>query len=127
MRLSGPSPCPRAQGQASDRACAAPATSSSTPWANRPMRRPSCEKDRKSTRLNSSHLVISYAVFCLKKKTEPHTGRSKGFGLVEMSTDQEAAHAIHQSNGADYGDRNMLNAAAPHMHPRDACRGSSGG
>src|SRR5256885_7652833 len=29
--------------------------------------------DRKSTRLNSSHLVISYAVFCLKKKTEPST------------------------------------------------------
>src|SRR5256885_11045984 len=26
--------------------------------------------DRKSTRLNSSHLVISYAVFCLKKKNE---------------------------------------------------------
>src|SRR5256885_10348730 len=26
------------------------------------------EADRKSTRLNSSHLVISYAVFCLKKK-----------------------------------------------------------
>src|SRR5256885_3493457 len=26
------------------------------------------ERDRKSTRLNSSHLVISYAVFCLKKK-----------------------------------------------------------
>src|SRR5256885_11581932 len=36
--------------------------------------------DRKSTRLNSSHLVISYAVFCLKKKkriistTQSHTG-----------------------------------------------------
>src|SRR5256885_3377417 len=28
--------------------------------------------DRKSTRLNSSHLVISYAVFCLKKKTLVH-------------------------------------------------------
>src|SRR5688500_18268514 len=27
-----------------------------------------CNQDRKSTRLNSSHLVISYAVFCLKKK-----------------------------------------------------------
>src|SRR5256885_6902522 len=27
--------------------------------------------DRKSTRLNSSHLVISYAVFCLKKKISP--------------------------------------------------------
>src|SRR5256885_3274393 len=32
------------------------------------------EIDRKSTRLNSSHLVISYAVFCLKKKknTDPY-------------------------------------------------------
>src|SRR3989454_7698906 len=28
--------------------------------------------DRKSTRLNSSHLVISYAVFCLKKKKKTH-------------------------------------------------------
>src|SRR2546426_9013067 len=28
-------------------------------------------RDRKSTRLNSSHLVISYAVFCLKKKKNP--------------------------------------------------------
>src|SRR5256885_8487825 len=28
-------------------------------------------QDRKSTRLNSSHLVISYAVFCLKKKNNP--------------------------------------------------------
>src|SRR5256885_6943883 len=29
---------------------------------------PIIRRDRKSTRLNSSHLVISYAVFCLKKK-----------------------------------------------------------
>src|SRR5260221_10103879 len=29
-----------------------------------------CWRDRKSTRLNSSHTVISYAVFCLKKKKE---------------------------------------------------------
>src|SRR5256885_7002062 len=29
--------------------------------------------DRKSTRLNSSHLVISYAVFCLKKKNKKYT------------------------------------------------------
>src|SRR5688500_19907050 len=34
-----------------------------------PRRRPRAARpDRKSTRLNSSHLVISYAVFCLKKK-----------------------------------------------------------
>src|SRR5947208_12839729 len=29
---------------------------------------PDCKIDRKSTRLNSSHQIISYAVFCLKKK-----------------------------------------------------------
>src|SRR5437773_12282630 len=29
--------------------------------------------DRKSTRLNSSHITISYAVFCLKKKTPKHS------------------------------------------------------
>src|SRR5256885_9403261 len=34
----------------------------------RPVRPGGRRQDRKSTRLNSSHLVISYAVFCLKKK-----------------------------------------------------------
>src|SRR5205809_2315820 len=32
-------------------------------------------RDRKSTRLNSSHGYISYAVFCLKKKTDERDGR----------------------------------------------------
>src|SRR4051812_49694569 len=32
-------------------------------------------RDRKSTRLNSSHMSISYAVFCLKKKKETYTRR----------------------------------------------------
>src|SRR3712207_7488916 len=31
-----------------------------------------CRRDRKSTRLNSSHANISYAVFCLKKKKKKH-------------------------------------------------------
>src|SRR2546426_6686416 len=34
------------------------------------------EQDRKSTRLNSSHLVISYAVFCLKKKKRKNANRA---------------------------------------------------
>src|SRR5258708_14186042 len=33
--------------------------------------------DRKSTRLNSSHQIISYAVFCLKKKNINHSRRSE--------------------------------------------------
>src|SRR2546426_9232306 len=37
-------------------------------FANRVCERGDVAGDRKSTRLNSSHLVISYAVFCLKKK-----------------------------------------------------------
>src|SRR5438309_7748885 len=35
-------------------------------------------RDRKSTRLNSSHSSISYAVFCLKKKNRPRGGRIRG-------------------------------------------------
>src|SRR5438270_7236075 len=38
-------------------------------------------RDRKSTRLNSSHSQISYAVFCLKKK---NTGRQKGRATLAM-------------------------------------------
>src|SRR5437899_9605996 len=43
--------------------CFIAATASSTDWRNC-----AANGDRKSTRLNSSHLGISYAVFCLKKK-----------------------------------------------------------
>src|SRR3712207_6891394 len=38
-----------------------------------PCRRQRVMRDRKSTRLNSSHANISYAVFCLKKKTTNYT------------------------------------------------------
>src|SRR5947207_12377266 len=44
-------------------------------------RRAGRPRDRKSTRLNSSHTVISYAVFCLKKKnktTTPPSCRGRG-------------------------------------------------
>src|ERR1035438_10672817 len=37
---------------------------------------PKWDRDRKSTRLNSSHLGISYAVFCLKKKKKRHLRHS---------------------------------------------------
>src|SRR2546426_1997176 len=42
---------------------------------------PAPSRDRKSTRLNSSHLVISYAVFCLKKKK--HKKRCAQSGIRE--------------------------------------------
>src|SRR5256885_11895154 len=43
-----------------------PSSVTTSPKAKKP------SADRKSTRLNSSHLVISYAVFCLKKKKNKH-------------------------------------------------------
>src|SRR5256885_12150908 len=41
--------------------------------------------DRKSTRLNSSHLVISYAVFCLKKKKIQHSNTNTVTILTAVS------------------------------------------
>ena len=58
--------------------------------------------------------------------TDRDTGRSKGFGFVEMSTDQEAADAIQRFNGADYGGRAMTVAEARPMAPRED-RGFGGG
>src|SRR3989454_5880399 len=47
-------------------------------------------RDRKSTRLNSSHLVISYAVFCLKKKkkTQKHNPASRSNRRSPCTTSQ---------------------------------------
>src|SRR5256885_4338881 len=42
-------------------------------------------QDRKSTRLNSSHLVISYAVFCLKKKKKSST-QSRDYPYTTSNT-----------------------------------------
>src|SRR2546426_5805855 len=43
------------------------------------------EIDRKSTRLNSSHLVISYAVFCLKKKKNKQKSTARGVSNVQSN------------------------------------------
>src|SRR5438128_3803384 len=58
---------PRAARSAAWPACSAAATRSSS-GGRRPGRTSPRRRDRKSTRLNSSHGSISYAVFCLKKK-----------------------------------------------------------
>jgi RNA recognition motif-containing protein len=51
------------------------------------------------------------------------TGRARGFGFVEMSTDEEAQHAIDSLNGTQVGGRNLtVNEARP-----QAARGGGGG
>lgn len=59
--------------------------------------------------------------------TDRDTGRSKGFGFVEMSTEAEAKAAIDQFHGADYEGRDLtVNEARP-MAPRENRGGSGGG
>jgi RNA recognition motif-containing protein len=53
------------------------------------------------------------------------TGRSKGFGFVEMSTEAEAQDAISKFNGADYDGRAMTVNEAKPMAPREN-RGGGG-
>ncbi len=52
------------------------------------------------------------------------SGRSKGFGFVEMSSDAEAQAAIKRFNGAEEGGRAMTVNIAKPMAPREDRRGS---
>jgi len=59
--------------------------------------------------------------------TDRDSGRSKGFGFVEMSSDAEAADAIAKFNGAELDGRAMtVNEARP-MEPRSGGGGGFGG
>jgi len=59
--------------------------------------------------------------------TDRDTGRSKGFGFVEMSSDQEAADAITKFNGTNFEGRTItVNEARPKA-PREGGGGGGGG
>src|SRR4051812_13426259 len=55
------------------------------------------------------------------------SGRSKGFGFVEMSSDAEATDAIAKFNGADYDGRPMTVSEARPQAPRTGGGGDRGG
>ncbi|OIN97900.1 RNA-binding protein [Candidatus Desantisbacteria bacterium CG_4_10_14_0_8_um_filter_48_22] len=58
---------------------------------------------------------------------DKHSERSKGFGFVEMSTDEEAAKAIADLNGKDLGGRAISVAEARPMRERSGGGGGGGG
>src|SRR2546430_10139023 len=70
-------------------------------WPRRPRPRrdrrdrTSPERDRKSTRLNSSHSQISYAVFCLKKKKRKHSS------ALQLKSMQKSSNARPCSRDID--------------------------
>ncbi len=55
------------------------------------------------------------------------SGRSKGFGFVEMSSDQEAQNAISKLNGSDWEGRALTVNEAKPMAPREGGGGGRGG
>ncbi len=56
------------------------------------------------------------------------TGRSRGFAFVEMATPEEAAKAIEEFNGKDFGGRNLtVNEAKPRADRGGGGRGYGGG
>lgn len=55
------------------------------------------------------------------------TGRSKGFGFVEMTSEDEAKAAISKLNGMDFGGRPLTVSEARPMAPREGGRGGFGG
>jgi len=56
---------------------------------------------------------------------DPHTGRAKGFGFVEMASEQDAQRAIAELNGTMSADRTLTIAEAKPQQPRE--RRSFGG
>ena len=66
------------------------------------------------------------AVESAKVIVDRATGRSKGFGFVEMATDEEAATAIEKLNGAEYEGRTITVNEAREMQPREGGGGGYG-
>ena len=62
-----------------------------------------------------------------KVMMERDTGRSKGFGFVEMGSDAEAQAAINGLNGQQYGGRGLVVNEARPMEPRAPRSGGFGG
>jgi len=81
-----------------------------------------------STTDDSLHEMFSQAgsVTSAKVIMDRDTGRSKGFGFVEMSSDQEAADAIQKLNGQSLGGRAITVAEARPVTPREERSGGRG-
>lgn len=66
-------------------------------------------------------------VSSVKIISDRETGRSKGFGFVEMADDEAAKKAIADLNGSEVAGRNIVVNQAEDKKPRDNNRGFGGG
>jgi RNA recognition motif-containing protein len=67
------------------------------------------------------------SVTSAKVMMDRDSGRSKGFGFVELASDEEAQAAIQGLNGRDVGGRGLVVNEARPMEPRGNNRGPGGG
>lgn len=84
-----------------------------------------------SYNINDEDLMNRFAEFgtvtSAKVITDRETGRSKGFGFVEMESDDQANSAIDKLNGADFQGRNISVSEARPQAPREFRGGGGGG
>src|SRR2546430_5879422 len=100
-------------------------TCPSSPWAAAGMKMPterrSAARDRKSTRLNSSHSQISYAVFCLKQIEDHVPDHPIDYLLVE-DTLAEGEYGAAEVIGCDFDELDIVGARCPDAAgPRPHC------
>ena len=79
--------------------------------------------DSDLTKMFEAHGTVESAQVIMDRDT----GRSKGFGFVEMKTEQEARSAIAALNGAQSGGRSLIVNEAKPREDRGGGRGGSGG
>ena len=72
------------------------------------------------------HFAQHGSVISARIVTDKFTGRSKGFGFVEMSSDAEAERAITALNGTDFEGRNVVVSEARPQAPRESGFGGGG-
>ena len=73
------------------------------------------------------HFAQHGSVLSARIITDKFSGRSKGFGFVEMSSDQDAEKAISALNGTDFEGRNIVVSEARPQAPREPRSGGGGG
>src|SRR5262245_64630216 len=79
----------------SPRGCGSSATHATRPTSSGSSATTRSTADRKSTRLNSSHLGISYAVFCLKKKKKNKHNYAKTYKVKTRNLQRHTTKLLH--------------------------------
>src|SRR2546430_6054820 len=85
------------------------------------LRMKSTSRDRKSTRLNSSHSQISYAVFCLKKKNTAYSSRHPVNDFNDGSYILLTKHKLKKTSASWFSQADALYTSLHSRNPHPTC------